>query len=251
MKSSNLEKAFEKNVQKARLLVLNSDFQKKVKTLRKKWNIPEKGFKQKKKASGWNAILIEETDKYLAGQDFKKKLRELHSKREELLNQRKTNKIKEAEKELSLTIPINDFKKDLLDIIKEFKATSLGVDFQKSYLLTNKIIVPGGLTIQTRSREETSRALFIKVDETTTTKDLMREWKDVKVLKEILFGTTTGRFKKMKKFKRNKRILELTEQGLSGPDIAKKITEEFGKSVMTYPKIAKIRQRFKKKVYPS
>ena len=237
---NNYEKLFVKSQQKAELLIANSDFQNEIVKLRNRWNIPKDGFRTNKESMEWEHRLIRESDEYIKSKEFQQALNKIRDKK-------KLTEKKQALRKLNLAIPLNAFRQDLISLERKFKLESDWENFLRGYVLTNRINPSGRPIITTKLNIETGeRELYIQIFGNTTLKDIERIWPEVKIIQKNLFQAK-GRFKKMKKLKRNKRILELTQQGFSGEEIRKKIKEEFGESLLSH-EVAKIKYQFKKEV---
>lgn len=136
--------------------------------------------------------------------------------------------------------------KDYIEVSKHELMT-----INESFSNTPVTITDGFDNIRIFSKRGTTgkvKRLFIEIASDTTTKDLLSAWEKIEAIQKEMPGYNSGRRKVSKNDKRDFRIYELAETGLTARKIATLIHSEFGGSKLGYEEVHKILSRFKKKL---
>lgn len=243
--------------QKLELLELKPEFQKEVSNFRKRWNIPNSGFKSSESHRSWWEDLVKNSDRYFNSDEFNKKTKEVGKKKRKALKDGDVKVYQDCEKlnkEINLSIPLNGYRNDLTIFLEKF---SLSNHFKKpieGYLLSGDFssgifkLSDFNLIIKTERGDDKNKArLYLEIFSDTTTKDIQKAWPLIKSLKKKLIGYKDGRRKLLPEFSRNKRILELSQAGKNNKEIKEIIKKEFNKTLIYY-EINKIKSELKKKI---
>lgn len=238
--------------QRLELLTMNEDFQSDVSAFRKKWKLPEGGLKSNQARKWWHWI-AEESDKYMGRKDFLSEQKSLFNKlnlAERKIDRENTIKFKKKLKALDRKIPLNGFYRGIDDILNKYNLSDNYKDTMMTYLVNNcfSFLSRDNLRFWVeKDKKNEGKKIFLEIYSETTIKDVQRIWDWVKFHQKDAFGYKEGRKGKNRNLERDKRILELSKEGLSHPKISDKIEEEFGERIMYYD-IAKKIQRLKKKI---
>jgi len=214
-----------KSQQKVELILANPNFQIAIKLLRKKWKITPNGF-------GLEEPKIAKTKKGVVFQESRGEL----VKWEDWLAKSKKS---------------NEFWQDLDNLrrttLRPYRLSDRWLFFLQRYLLYGSTMPEAGLMIYLKKDEITGEPeIWIRIEGDTTLEDIKRGWKDIKKEQQRLLEYV-GKYKVMPKFRRDKRIWELTQQGFSDKEILQKIKEQELGEGLIYSDIPKIRGKFKKK----
>ncbi|MFC1656082.1 hypothetical protein ACFL3C_04375 [Patescibacteria group bacterium] len=191
---------FDAAKQHLELILLKNGVHDAIAELRKKWTIPNKGFKKLRESEKWHIDLYK-----------KEKHRE--------------------------------FNDDISILISKFRIISSFREGLTNYILFNKI---SSTKIKILHRVNgKNEELYLKIYPDTEIKDIEGIWNLIKFHKQQMWGIDPNkRNRNIKKFERNKRILELSKNK-SDREIATIINEEYKESFI-YSDIAKIRYKLKK-----
>jgi len=241
-----------KALQKFQLLRSDKEFMADIYELRKKWNIPKFGFEKDNRE--WEENIIKKSDEIMGDKKFIDEIHKIQERKNNLGkkgNHDDWKKIEEDSKRVQRLIPINEFGYDLDQLREKYHLSSYYKNFVRTFLFFNCVdsFIPcGNLMLIEGKDEKGERFLYLQIFAETTTKDILREWKVIKYHQEKLRGYKEGRFKKVVKIDRNKRIVELAEQGKTEKKIKDIIEEEFPGEKPPYEYISKIKGRFKTKI---
>jgi hypothetical protein len=192
--------------QRVSFLIVNKKFKKAVANYRKKWNIPEDGYSEK----------------------------ELNKKNKEILS--------------SIKVPLqvkcsNDMEKrkkqDRNKILSDFNLSRNCKQFILDYLITNTppedIVNLGNLRIFTKKDDCNTNKIrvFIEIYPETSSKDIKNNWIYITQLKRSISGKSILRKKNKDKniFKRDLRIYELYQKGMSHKKIKEKVEIEMPEKI--------------------
>jgi len=216
---------FIKSKQRIKLLIQKPAFQKKIKSLRKKWGISPKGFKSDEESKEWHDKMVEDSDKII-----------------ELIDG-------SAQKGRgNYSIPINDFNNDLAKLVKKFSLPSNFTSTIEFYLKFNKTTAPESITVLTRYNERLGRKeLFIQVFDNTTQEDVKKVWPRVMLFKKYLVAHKRGRFREITNLRAEERAYVLQKEKKSLKEIADILKKE-GLGTYSYEYVGKLISRFRKRL---
>lgn len=218
IKNKDIENRFRKSRQKLSILVTHPEFKKRIKALRKKWKIPSDGFKTEKQSKKWHKSIIDKSDKML-------------------------------EKKVALSkIPINEFNKDLRNIIIFFKLPSHYLSTIEFYIKFNKIATPENFVVNLEYKPKFKRKeLSIQIFSNTTIKDIKRAWQRVQRFKKYLPDYEEGRFREVPTLEIQKKAYLLKKEGKTLEQIAD-LFQEKGLGNFGYVEISVLINRYRKKL---
>lgn len=243
MKNSHITKTRNRLRQKAKILISDPKFQEEIKSLRKKWNIPNDGFLSQDENEKWHNWIMESTD------DFLDKNRSEESKLElQLIKQRDWRGKEKANQDFNGYVPINAFGLDLELLVSRYKLPSNWLEPIKRYLMFNKIEsmgIPGNVMIVTGVGKHGSLMLEINAD--TTLEDIKFMWPMIMAEQKRL-PDKSKKFQPAPKLDVDKRAFELRNQGYKMTEIADIVSKEFGLDVYTYKEASESVRRHKKRL---
>lgn len=243
MKEGYISKTRNHLYQKAKILVSDPKFQEEIKSLRKKWNIPESGFISEEENQKWHRWLSIVSDEY--GDSHRK---------EEIIIENKLVESKDwigkekANKEFNNRVPINDFRHDLEKLVSKYKLPISWMDPIKRYLMFNNVESMGiqtNVSIATGVGEHGTLMLEINAD--TTLEDIKFIWPMVMAEQKRL-PDKSRKFQPAPMLNVDKRAFELKNLGHKMAEISDIITNEFNLEVYTYKEASKSVRRHKKRL---
>jgi hypothetical protein len=241
-----------KALQKFQVLTSDTEFMSDIYNLRQKWNIPKIGFK--KDTAKWQDEMDTKSDEVMSSKKFQNELNKIWEQKNNLSKKGNTDnwkKIEEDNRKVQRLIPYNEFGYNLRKLREKYNLSAYYENYIKQFLFFNdiKLSVPlGNLRMKQGKDENGEPFLSLQIFAETTIKDIQRQWKIIKLHQKKLRGYRAGRFKKVVKIDRNKRVIELAEQGKTEKEIKDIIKEEFPKEKLPYEYISKIKGRFKTKI---
>jgi hypothetical protein len=238
-----LEKKSERRKQRAELLIINPEFQRDIKSIRARWDIPAKGFTHDAQLKDWSINLENETDKYY---------REgLTNHRKDVLTLREKDYLaaEKLQKEINNKAPLNAFRLEKVGILKKYKLSPRWKEWVGDYILTNKSLgVPVGILMEKTKDPETGfEQIKLVIDEDTTQIDLDNIIYAIKIHQKTLPYYKKEKFHEIKNLKVGKLALELKNKKISGAQIANKINNELCTG-LAYSDIPKLIKRHKKHI---
>lgn len=234
--------------QKKNLLVSKPSFQKDIRELREKWNIPFDGLKNADEIERWFHQLYEDSDRY-SGETWLKYRLEF----EKLRRDRKFLEREKLNKKLNDENPINAFRIDIKDMVKKHNLAPRWHDAIKGYLLSNTqdgMSMFLGISIRIERDEDNGlEELLLHIPEDTTLPEMIKFWPWVKLHQKRLSYRKQEKFQPIKNLDRDKRIFELAEQDMSYQDIAETVKKEFEISEnFGYDSVSRILSRYRKRI---
>jgi len=213
-----------KSKQKVDLILANPNFHTSVRILRLKWKIPQDGFMLEKP-------IETKTKKGIVHQHVK-------------------GKMEEWQDQLNKSGKSPDFWKDLDNLrratLKPYKLSDRWLFFLQRYIVYGSKMPEAGLEVHLRRDDDAGEhSIWVKIEGDTTLDDIKRGWGNIKRMQERLLNYKK-RFKAIPKLQRDKKIMELSEQGLPDKEITEQINKEFGDGLI-YSDIPKIRKKHKKR----
>lgn len=230
--------------QKILILTSRSDFLNDILELRKKWNIKTKGFDNDQKSHEWQDWLNEVSEKY--SDDNWSQERDLEEK---LAKDGNWTEKEQANKKFNDQVPINNFRNDILSLIKKYKLSKSWENSIKRYLLFNDInnmSPPMGNLSLVSGWEDGFRKLSIELDANTTLEDIKNIWPYVMLEQKKLGDKTTDKFQPIKMFERDCEAYKLKQSGMPYEKIADVLSEKYGKDY-GYEDIGSFIKRYKQK----
>ena len=228
--------------QKFDLIADNPDFKKKIVELRKKWGIAPSGFTESKQLQQFEFKLGDSSDDFLDRNEakFALELDKIKKKNYKLFLDR--------QKELNDQVPINAFRKDIDDLIKDFKLPPRWFSGLRTYLITNKPMIIFGLGIEKKVDLATGEELlYIRIDENTTLQDIIDEWDTVKMHQKDLPYRKAEKFQPIPNLELYKKCYDLNQSGLRPKEIAQRSKELLGEEYLWY-EISKYISNYKKHI---
>ncbi len=244
MKNEYIQKASSRLKQAIKVLVNKPSFLDAVLNLRKKWEIPNEGFKLQADLDKWYQKINEDTEEYF--NQF------LPSKRQELVELRSKGNLTERKKtqdEFNNKAPRNAFLFDVNRLTHEQKLSPRWIEGIKQFLLFNNPDNMGmfvGPVISTKfDLEFGTETISLDIEANTTLEDVKAIWPEIKEMQARLPYTKQKKFQPLRKFDRNKKAYELHQTGKKYREIA----DEFSKDGNTIGEedVAKMIERYKKK----
>ncbi len=245
MKSEYIKKASSRLKQTIKVLVSKPSFIGAVSVLRKKWNIPNEGFKSQTDLDKWYQKLNENTEEYF-NQLWPSKRYELT----EIQSKGNLTEHKRHQNEFNNAAPRNAFLIDIKRLTHEQKLSPRWVDGIKRFLLFNNPDNMGmfvGPVICTKfDLEFGTETISLDIEANTTLEDVKAIWPEIKEMQSRLPYTKQKKFQPLRKFDRNKMAYELHLAGKKFREIA----DEFSRNGKTIGEedVAKMIERFKKKI---
>lgn len=243
MKDSHITKTRNRLHQKAKILISDPKFQEEIKSLRKKWNISECGFVSDVENQKWHNWICEASDEFIDGN------RKAEAEVENMLIKLKDWLGKEkANKEFNNRVPINDFHRDLKNLVSKYRLPINWLESVKRYLMFNNIesmMIPGNVSIVTGVGER--GALMLEINADTTLEDIKFMWPMVMVEQKRL-PDKSKKFQPAPMLDVDKRASELRNLGYKMSKIADMIAEEFDLDLYTYKEASESVKRHKKRL---
>lgn len=247
MKNEYIKKTSSRLKQAIKVLVSKPSFLNAVLILRKKWEIPNEGFKSQTDLDKWYQIINKDTDEYF-NQFWTSKRQELF----ELKSRDNLTEYKKALDEFNNKTPRNAFLRDIKKLTKEQKLSPSWIDGVKRYLLFNNpdnIGIFIGPVISTKiDIEFETETISLEIEANTTIEDIKAIWPSVKEMQSRLPYKKQGKFQPLRKFDRNKKAFELHQQGKKYKEIAVELStnekeyyeEDVSKMIERYRKLVDI-----------
>lgn len=245
MKDEYIQKASSRLKQAIKVLVSKPSFLDVVLILRKKWGIPNEGFKSQSDIDDWYQKINEDTEQY-----FK------HfwpPKRQELVELKSKGNLAEHKKvldEFNNKAPQNAFLIDVKKLTHEQKLSPRWTNGIRRFLLFNDLSNMGifiGPVISTKlDLEFGTETISLEIEANTTLEDVKAIWPQIKEMQARLPYSKQKKFQPLRKFDRNKKAYELHQTGKKYREIA----DEFSKDGKTIGEedVAKMIERYKNKV---
>ena len=245
MKNEYIQKASSRLKQAIKVLVSKPSFLDAVLILRKKWDIPNEGFKSQTDLDKWYQKIDKDTEEYFNHfwPPKRQKLVELKSKGNFI-------EYKKALDEFNNKAPRNDFLIDIKKLTHEQKLSPRWTEGIKRFLLFNNPDNMGifvGPVISTKfDLEFETETISLEIEADTTLEDVKAIWPQIKEMQARLPYTKQKKFQPLRKFDRNKKAYELHLAGKKYREIA----DEFSKDGKTIGEedVAKMIERYKNKV---
>lgn len=247
MKNEYIKKASSRLKQAIKVLVSKPSFLNAVLILRKKWEIPNEGFKLQTDLDKWYQIINKDTDEYF-NQFWPSKRQELA----ELKSKSNFAEHKKALDEFNNKVPRNAFLRDIKKLTKEQELSPSWIDGVKRYLLFNNpdnIGIFIGPVISTKiDIEFETETISLEIEANTTIEDIKAIWPSVKEMQSRLSYKKQEKFQPLRKFDRNKKAFELHQQGKKYKEIAVELStnekeyyeEDVSKMIERYRKLVDI-----------
>lgn len=243
MKDSHISKTRKRLYQKANILISDPKFQEEIKLLRKKWNISEGGFVSDIENQKWHNWICEASDEFIDGN------RKAEAEVENMLIESKDWLSKEkANTEFNNRVPINDFHRDLKNLVSKYRLPINWLESIKRYLMFNSIesmMIPGNVSIVIGVGEH--GALMLEINADTTLEDIKFMWPMVMAEQKRL-PDKSKKFQPAPMLDIDKRASELRNLGYKMSKIADMITEEFDLDLYTYKEASESVKRHKKRL---
>lgn len=245
-KGSRLRQKFER-------FTLRPQTQEEIKRLRKKWKIPQKGFKGNYGSLKWQNWLMDATDAFYVGEEYKKMRKKIITVQSRIEKTRSENLredydlLNKLQIEINAAIPINAFHNDVIELRKIGNLSNAFSDTMKWYLLNNNIHSIKGPSVGIRTNAENIHKdeMYVNIYPETTLKDIEKMWWMVKFHQRGRLGSSMKRLKNYPKLERDKRIVELSQQDMAHYQIAEQVNIEFDENLI-YNDIPKILRKIKK-----
>ncbi len=245
MKNEYIQKANSRLKQAIKVLISKPSFLDAVLILRKKWEIPNEGFKSQTDLDKWYQKINVDTEEYF-NQFWPLKKQELV----ELKNKGNLTEHKKSQDEFNNKAPRNAFLIDLKRLTHEQQLSPRWIDGIKRFLLFNNLDNIGmfvGPVISTKfDLEFGTETISLEIEANTTLEDVKAIWPEIKEMQSKLPYIKQKKFQPLRKFDRNKKAYELHLAGKKYREIA----DEFSNDDKTFGEedIAKMIERYKKKV---
>lgn len=248
MKSDYFDKRRERNKQKLEVLLSRKDFQKDITELRKLLKIPEEGFTDENAYTMWEINLELETQKYFKEnapsimqlQELKEKGQMAEFEREQLVFNQKA--------------PKNFINYCIWQLTHKYKLSTQWRSSLKNYVIFNNVecfwVPASNISMNIKWDKKTGhRELSLIVYANTTLEDIKAIWPKVMEQQEYLQDKDGDKPQPIPNLKRDKRIYELAEEGMSYEHIASEIKKEFKvPSSFGYDDVSKALNRYRKRI---
>jgi hypothetical protein len=245
MKNEYIQKASLRLRQAIKVLVSKPSFLNAVLILRKKWEIPNEGFKSQTNLDKWYQKINENTEEYF--NQF------WPSKRQELVELKSKSNFAEHKKaldEFNNKAPRNAFLIDVKKLTHEQKLSPRWIEGIKRFLLFNNPDNMGmfvGPVISTKFDSEfKTETIYLGIEANTTLEDVKAIWPEIKEMQARLPHSKQKKFQPLRKFDRNKIAYELHLAGKKYREIAEAFSKN--KKAIGEEDVAKMIERYKKKV---
>lgn len=143
------------------------------------------------------------------------------------------------------------FEEDLNRLLLKYRLPPRWHDAVKTYLFTNvpKYYGPIGVWTRVDVSEVSGDEVSVILDAHTTRQDLIDAWPEIKYHLDNLKHKSSDKFQpvNMYVFERNRLAHELDKQGLNHKEIAKKLSEKYGRSFV-YSDIPSMLKNYKRAV---
>lgn len=245
-KPSTTNKFVKRVRQRAKLLVARPDFQEDVHLLRDKWNIPGKGFKNDNESEQWHNEFYQSDDDYFENVWLKQKSKVIMFEKDG--NHIEAESLK---KKLNNDSPINAFRIDIKNLIKEYKLPLRWENSIRRYLFFNdkdKMWLPVGLSVKEERDKDTGLPrLYVEIEDNTTQEMIKKYWSIIKHRRNKLNSYTKKKYQPIKMYERDKMAYDLKREGKKLKEIAKLLSKEY-KKVYEWNDVSKFIERHREKL---
>jgi hypothetical protein len=238
-----LDKVLKSERQQVALLLANPHFQEAVAQARRAWDIPENGLLTIEDWQVWqNDFNQKDALHGVSRLEVSQKIRDL-KKREDAESLSEALKLQD---EFNANVPVNAFRNQIEQILVELNLPPDAYEPVRGYIVRGTMSsLHGslGVVVEEKIDLKTGRAeILLRINETTTMRDVQQVWKNVKSLQKNLKYRRRERQRAMPQLNRNLKAVELQKKGMKLDDIAKET------GIGSYEDAGKEISRTKKKI---